>query len=174
MIESNKENEFEATNINSLWLMNVFENLKNLERMQRLAKEGCSSVMEYLSLPIAEKELIIADVQYKNLRFIVGEIDLLLTDLTPVIEEKKIEKFRENLSKVVQIMNNRKLFVHEPYSQSKKQIITRNLRPLFYDTLQYLTQLKVEIIKEISHILYVKGQSKSASLEKNKVGMIIE
>jgi len=153
------ENNFISTNINSLWLQNIFENLKNLEVYERLAREGCGNLLEYVQLPIEKRQIFLNDVQYKNLRFILTEMHLLLSDLTPVIEKKSLEKFETNMIKLERIINNRKLFVKEGYSATHGAISNSKLTDMFYHTLDFLCSMRQDIIKEISHILYVKSET---------------
>lgn len=154
------ENEFKSTNINSLWLENIYENLKNLEQLERLAREGCSSLFDYFQTSETQRRIVFADLQYKNLRFIVTEINLLLTDLTPVIEKNKLEYFRIAIRKVEEAINERKLFINEKFSATRNGIISSNVTNFFHETLNYLTEMRIKIIKEIAPILYVQDERK--------------
>lgn len=154
------EESFESTNINSLWLANVYENLKNLEMLERTAKEGCNSVLEYLQIPIEQRNTIIADTQYKNLRFIVTEMALLLTDLTPVMDDTKLKDFRKSLDNIENIIHRRNLFVAENYSAKKKGIVQTTVTEFFHQTLKFLCILRIEIIKANASLLYIKEETK--------------
>ncbi len=147
---------YESTNINSLWLTNIFENLKNLEVMERISREGCNSLMDYLQIPLAQRQIILADTQYKNLKFMVTEMQLLLTDLSPVVAKDKHKAFMDTLKKIQPPIHIRRLFLVERHSVMKNGIFTSEVTPFFYETLTFLSELKLDIIKEISHILYIK------------------
>lgn len=148
---------FESTNINSLWLNNIFENLKNLEMMERNAREGCQGIMEYLMIPHEQRRAIISDTQYKNLRMMISEIHLLLTDLSPVIDDTKLKEFNSRLELVKESTKERKNFIKETYSLNKT-LVSSSLSELFEPSLEYVSELKREIIKEISHLLYIKEE----------------
>lgn len=153
--------EFDSTNINTLWLNNIYENLKNLEQMERITREGCSSIMDYLQIPQEQRGHVIGDTQYKNLRFIVTEINLLLTDLTPVMNKTKIEEFRQMLNKIEDVIHIRYLFLEEP-TYTSNRIKTSTLKPFFWETLGFLMKMRVGIIGEIAHLLFVdKKESKT-------------
>lgn len=151
--------EYESTNINSLWLNNISENLKNLEMLERLAGEGCVSIMDYLQMPIETREIIMADTMYKNLKLIPREMSLLITDLIPVISEDKKEEFDRKIKGVLQNINTRGLFIRDIRQDSNGQVMSK-VTDFYYDTFYYLVSLRRDIIKEISHILYVKSDNK--------------
>lgn len=151
---------YESSNINSIWLQNIYENIKNLEAMERLAREGCSSILEYLQIPYEARPIIIADTQYKNLKLIYNELYLLLSDLVPVIKPDEMEKFRDKLDALEEVIKIKKLFVKERYSKNKSNVISSEVTNFFYQTLKFLSNIKIAIIINISHILYVKEEDK--------------
>ena len=148
---------FESTNINARWLENVYENLKNLEIMERLAREGCTTLLEYLQIPPQQRAVMIADAQHKNLKMMVTEMGLLLTDLTTMLEEDKLKKLRESLEKIRLACARRAFFVKEVYSASRG-IVNSRTTDFFDETLSFIAGLRVEIIQMIAPLLYVKKQ----------------
>lgn len=162
-------NNYDSSNINTLWLNNIYENLKNLEQLMRLSREGCTSLFEYMKIPVEQRKILIADTQYKNLRFMITELDLLLTDITPTIGEDKVEEFRKLLQPVEDIIDNRFLFVKETTSVTKNGITSSALLPFFYDTLNFVSKMRNNIIKSISHLLYIKDDDKIRNTSKGTV-----
>lgn len=153
------ENErLQSGNINALWIDNIYQNLKNLENMERLANEGCLSILEYASIPIGQNKIVLGDLQYKNLRMMVSEFDLLITDLTPVIEEKDITLFINEINNIKKVINNRKLFVKESTSH-RNIMMSSEITPFFNETLIYLRDLKRKLIKQIEGLLYIKQEA---------------
>lgn len=148
----------QSANINSLWLQNIYENIKKLEEHERIAREGCDNLMEYLGIPADKRDLILGDTQYKNIKFMVTELHLLLGDLTPILDETKVKGYKENLNKIEEVISYRKYFVKEPYSSTRGIIISSKPTPFFFETLRFLSDMKIEIIKDIKHILYIKDQ----------------
>ena len=149
--------QFESSNINTLWTNNILENLKNLENMERLAREGCESLMDYIQIPNQFKHSALADIQYKNLKLMVTETDLLLTDCEPVLNEKVIKDFREKLALLQPLMEKRDLFLHEPFSQTSKRTMQISLKEPFYRFLEMVTLLRRDVIKALAPMLYMKG-----------------
>lgn len=153
------DTEFESSNINALWLQNIYENIKNLENIERLAREGCSSVMEYMNIPYEHRPLIIGDVQFKNLKLMVTEIHLLLIDLTPILSRERLSYYNDALNKTGQVLKRRELFLEEPKGTNRVVKYSRTTE-FFQETLDFLSRVKTEIIRDISHILYVKSERK--------------
>lgn len=152
-------NNLQSGNINAIWLQNIYENIKNLEMLERLAREGCNSLLDYLQMPFEQRDLIIGDLQYKNLRFIITEIYLLLSDLTPVLKDIELNNFYKALDKMKTIIEDRTLFLDEP-RLANKRLKYSHPTEFFYLTLDFLHQLKINIIRSISHILYIKEEKK--------------
>jgi hypothetical protein len=145
----------ESDNINSIWLKNVFESLKNLEIMQRNAREGCSSLFEYLQIPMEHRNAILADAQYKNLKFMVTEFSLLLSKLAPILEPDDVEKLDGINQRFLKIIDHKNIFIKElrrnnfPYSQTT---------PAFDETLNLISLQVSKIIMKIEHLLYIKNE----------------
>lgn len=152
--------EVQSTNINSLWLDNIYENLKNLEKQFKLAFEGCNDVMEYCGIPMYTRPQILADTQYKNMRFIVTELRLLIKDVSPVIPDD-YQYFLNKLKPIVESIGNRRLFVKELKSESKQAIISSRVTPFFHETLNYLNEINLELVLKIKHLLYIDDSIKS-------------
>lgn len=155
------ETSFESTNINSKWLGNIYENLKNLEAYERTAREGCGSLLEFLSIPSERWPTILGEAQYKNLNFMVTELNLLLTDLTPVVDKEDLEKFRDKLTMLDAILNKKSLFITHRYAINGSTITSTQATDYFYETLEMISQLKRQVIQNIAHLLYVKSGNKT-------------
>jgi len=159
------KNEFESTNISEKWNENIYENIRNLENMERYAREGCGSIMEFAQLlNNPNYNMIIKEVQYKNAKMMLSEIQLLLTDIRIIIDDEfydKIKKLTEGLEKYI---NKRELFLLERFDTTKSKIIGMELTPFFYKILDKLCELRARIIFEISPILFVKKEEKSQEI----------
>lgn len=155
-----EEIEFETFNKNSLWLDNILENIKNVEVMMRLASEGCNSITEYLQIPFERKHAIIADTQYKNLRLIITELKLLITDAEVIIGKEKADSYFATLFKLSENIDNKKLFVKEKFSMTKGVIIYAKTTELFNITLEYVQEIRRELIRDLSAVFYVKKEKR--------------
>lgn len=139
-----------TSNINEKWLDNIYENIKKIENHERLAREGCESLIEYISL--SSKSL--GQVQFKNLSLFVTEFGLLLGDLSPILED--LDKYKKILTQIKEALKNENLFIVSHYNTSN-QITRTELTPLFMETIEALYNLKVDLFREIKHILYIGG-----------------
>lgn len=152
-MEYDVDSTTESDNINSLWLKSVFESLKSLENMERMAREGCSSLLEYLQYPIELRASQFADIQYKNLRFMVTEFSLLIRKLNPIIDETYGNTLMLTVSRLQNVIDRRGLFVKEV---KKNNYISTELTNNFSRALFLLSEAISEIIKKIDYILYIK------------------
>lgn len=80
-----ESSESSQKNITDKWLDNIFECLMRLEQYERLMKEGCESIMDY----VQNQNLSIGDIQYKNYSFFVTEAEILMEDTKHLIDKKK-------------------------------------------------------------------------------------
>lgn len=149
-----EEISIQSSNINAKWLENIYENIQKLEQYERLMREGCTSLLDYFQIPENRRDIIIGDVQFKNLRFYVTEFNLLLSDLSPILDDQKSIEFRLLLEQIQRACNSRRLFIKDIFSS------TRELRksvptPVFFSTINILTKLKVDLFREIKDILYI-------------------
>ena len=159
-MEEHKEESVEsAKNISDSWLQNIYENLKNLEYMERLAREGCASVFDYAQIPIRMREMFIVDVQYKNLTLMANEFSLLLTDIGPICKKEFKNKLISKIDLIIERVKYKKDFVYAPVNTKGRVIHSRLLKP-FFITLQILTETRREIINEIAPSLFVGKQLK--------------
>lgn len=149
--------DIQSSNINSLWLQNIYDNLKKIEEFERYAREGCASIMDYLQIPYQQRNMIIADIQYKNLKLILNEMLLVIPDLSPVIGDEKAGELQEKFNKIRSFIKNRSLMIQENYSESKKAIINSQTTEQFDIALDALALLRQEIINNIKEILFIKS-----------------
>lgn len=148
------EETFETTNINLEWLNNIYSELKIIQDIERTARDGCRNLMEYLQIPIDMRKIVMADAQYKNMRFLALELDLLISNLAPVIKDK-VKKYDTQLKPILNNINNRSLFIDE--MRINNRVVEIYTLPFFDSTIDFLVSIKKEIIKDIAHILYLPG-----------------
>jgi hypothetical protein len=151
------EELMQSANINKKWLDNIYENIKRIEESQRLAREGCKDLYEYYNVPERKRQIILGDIQYKNLRFIISEFYLLLDDLTPILDEKKEQSFRKILKELEFHVQNRKSLIKDSFNSSRMLIQSRTTEN-FWEVMEAVSILKTELFKEIKHILYIDSK----------------
>lgn len=155
------EDFLETSNINQKWLNNIYENIKNLEDYERLVREGCKSLLDFMNIPYSSRPVLVGITQFKNLKFLITEFRLLLADLTPVLEkteDKKamVSKLDEFLKSLDKSLKNEDLFISYSYNEENKLIQTETT-PFFYETIDALHAAKVDLFREIKHILYINS-----------------
>lgn len=151
-----------TANINEKWLDNIYENIKNLENYERLVREGCTSLLDFVNMPLKNRPVVIGLTQFKNLRFLITEFKLLLGDLTPVLDSS--DYYDEILKKIDKCLIYEKLFINSEININK-EIVNIKPTPFFYETLDIIHDLKRELFKKIKHILYI-GSDNNLDLTK--------
>lgn len=149
--------EFETTNIHVEWLKNIYKQLMIIQDMERISREGCRDLMEYLQIPIEYHGLVIPDAQYKNLRFFVIELDILINNLKPTLREKS-KDYTIIIKQIMDNIDRRDLFIKE--RRINNNVVSYYLLPFFYKTIQLLVKVKSDIISDIGHLLYLPEEEK--------------
>lgn len=151
--------EIESSNIHSKWLDNIYGQFIKIQEMETLALEGCSSLAEFLEIPQEVLGIIIPEIQYKNLRFIIREIKLIIDNLSPVLKDD-IEDFRTELKPLLKFIDERKLFLKDVKRDG--QIINIYVTPFFKTTVDYILNIKSKLIMNgrVMKILYYEEEKK--------------
>jgi len=144
--------ELETTNIHIEWLKNIHQQLMEIQNLERLAIEGCSNLGEYMQIPFELKEVIIPDIQYKNMRFMALEISILLDNLAPIIPDK-LGDYIKKLKPILDNIENKELFLEQKIINDK--LLKVEVLPFMIRTIKYLLEIKLDIIKDIGSILYL-------------------
>lgn len=152
------EENFESTNIHLKWLEHLYKQISRIQDMERMAKEGCIDLMEYLKIPLEMQRVLIPEAQYKNLRFMILEIDILIRNASNILGEKT-STYEKRIKPILMSIDNRNLYLKE-YKQ-RGMIVNIQLLPFFHATLKYLNPIISEFIKDISPILYLDEEKKT-------------
>lgn len=151
--------EFTQTaNINEKWLNNIYDNIQKLEEYERFSREGCENLFDYLRIPYSKRSIISGITQLKNLKFFITEFHLLLADLSPVINEDKLKNFQSVLNNIQTALPNERLFINE-IRDLNRNIIETKPTDFFHQTLECLHILKIDLFREIKHILYIQSSN---------------
>lgn len=150
-----EEVNIESTNIHSKWLENIYNQFMKIQEMEILALEGCSSLSEYLSIPYEMSLVLLPEIQYKNLKFLVREINLLIDNLSPILKNNLIP-YKERIKPVLDNLDRRHIFMKD--IKKDNQVIQIMLLPFFRKTLDYTLNLKSDLIRDdkIMRILYLE------------------
>lgn len=154
-MEENIPRDIESSNINSKWLENIYDNIKRIEVHERLAREGCIELIEFMQIPKSEREIFIAEAQYKNLRLMLNELLLVVPDVAPVLDENKVKEFYSKLKSIEEVINIKNNFVNYGYSEVTKTLTNANLTKVFYTVLNLLAMYRYELIILLKNVLYI-------------------
>lgn len=152
-LEDNKD--YDSANIHLKWLEKIYSNLDNIENMERISREGCNTLLDYIQIPPQIQRTMLAEVQYKNMRFLIIEMNMLINNIEPIIK-LRADDFRKDLSMIMENIDNRKLFLKE--TKSNGNTVAVSVTPFFGKTLMLLASIKTNIIKDIGHLLYLPGE----------------
>jgi Na+/phosphate symporter len=152
------ENPIGSVNINAKWIENIFENIKNLEMLERLAREGCESIIDYnqLILQGIDMNQHLANIKYKNLTMFYNELILLLNDIYLNLDETEWKKLRSLLDELKPYIGVEKLFLKKTFSRVKNRQTSIKTTPFYDQMIDSLSSLKLEILKSIKHLLYAE------------------
>jgi hypothetical protein len=148
-----------SANFNEIWLKNIYENITKFEFHEGLARDGCETLFEYLQIPLSEVKTRFADTQYKNLRFMFTQLHLLISDVEPIIKEVEADKFFKELDDLEKDMNNKKMFIRERYSASRRGIVSSEVTQEFEKKLGDVVQLKRKVINSIKHLIFIESKT---------------
>lgn len=88
-MDINKDQQQEDTrHFSDKWLDNIFDVLMRIEEYERLAKNGCRNLSDYLENP----QIDLAVTQEKNYQFFMTEIQILLNDIKFFIKRENYLK----------------------------------------------------------------------------------
>lgn len=153
--------DFQSTNIHAKWLENLFENIVRLENHERLARTGFNSMQEYITLLTIHPDranLMLIDIQYKNLCAMVGEIMTTLSELTEVMDADELEKLRMKAELINKHIYDRQKFIIDSFSSSRNRVINSQLTDTYYKTLEEVSAMRGHILTGLSSIRHVRKE----------------
>lgn len=155
------EENYESTNIHLKWLENIYNQIRTIQDFERIANEGCRDLMEYLQIPSQMHLLVLPDAQYKNLRFMVLELNILISNLAHVLKKEDKEKeYKERIQVVLNVINNRSMFLKD--IKQNNQVMRIIPSPMLDKTIKYVGEIKSSLIRDIGSLLFLpEGERKS-------------
>lgn len=139
--------------ITDRWLDNLYESLMRLEQYEKLAREGCESLMEYVQNP----NLDLALIQNKNYGLFITELEITLNNCRHLIDKDKRLKITLEIKSILKKELEVKGFLSE-----KRDLVmhtTRNvLKPSFYIVLRKISALRRDLVSSLWFILSPKAK----------------
>jgi hypothetical protein len=147
------ENIVTQKTITDRWLDNLFESLMRLEQYERLAREGCVSLLEYVQNPNIDLALI----QNKNYGLFMTEFNITLRSGKRLIEKNTYLDLLLEYKTILKIELNTKGFLSEEIdeiSHTRKN----TLKPSFYKIQNKLSSLRARLVDSLWFVLSPKAK----------------
>lgn len=168
MIDKNKQEEQGSMkDVSDKWLDLIFNSLKLLEYYEREFKSGCQGIQDFIQqLGYANPYGILAMSQVKAMELLVNEFDITLTNIEPIISKNKYEEMRKKLLYCMELQSSKYGVLYEytwgctdkfhgkPYTNGIK------FHLLFFTFIQKTAELRGDIIRELSPVLFIKQLGK--------------
>lgn len=135
-------------NITDKWLDNIFESLMRLQGYERMLKEGCGSVLEYVQNP----EINLADIQYKNYTLFMTEVEIILGDTRHLIDKQKFLNLSILFKVIKEIENEAEGFIYTQYDMVN-HTEWRELKPDFELVKPKVSQIRSMLVSALWKLL---------------------
>jgi len=152
-----QNNNIETSSMNTRWLENIYEQLRNIQDMIRISSEGCISLMDYLQIPIEMHKVVIPEAQYKNIKFLILEFDIFIDNLSPILKEKT-KDYKKRIEPLMNDIYNRDLYLKNIIKSN--QLVSIETKPMMNLIFRMLLKLYSDIINDIGEILYINQETK--------------
>lgn len=153
MTENNEEKS--EKDISTQWLNEIYESLRRIRDMERLMREGCNDILEYVNLVGQHQEAALVEVQLKNMSLLLSELDMFIGIIKVILPSEQYKSFKTKIKINSQSFN-------QGITQSSKEVILpyqiifnqpkkqqqRILTKLFYIISTNLSQLISDLISD--------------------------
>lgn len=146
-MEQNLENSSEKT-INDKWLDNIYNILLRLENSDKLASEGCMSIIDFVESP----QQFLPLIQYKNYSIFLTDFEILINNSQKIIGNKKYKEFVRNINTLRELEKNVGGFLvvnSKNISRTKKYY----LKPIFNHAIKIISKMRRDIVSCLWKVL---------------------
>lgn len=150
-MENNEQNS--QKNITDKWLDNIFTCLMRLEEYERLAKEGCRSLLDYMQ---QGSSIDLADLQYKNYSMFLTEVGIIMNNVKNVIPKTDFLRIKLLLDDVKKIEKDWGGFLEIRINQIVHEE-TNYLNDGFYHVIDHLSKIRGILISSLWPMLSPKA-----------------
>ncbi len=146
-MEENLQNSSEKT-INDKWLDNIYNILLRLENSDKLASEGCLSIIEFVQSP----QQFLPLVQYRNYSIFLTDFEILINNTKNIIGDTKYKAFAKNIQTLRDLEKrvNGFLVVN---SKNINRIKKYYLRPVFSEATKIISNMRRDIVSCLWKVL---------------------
>lgn len=162
------ENSQTVTNIDNLWLRNIFDQMILIKETIALSRNGFKDIPEMMSVPDSS----LFEIQLRNLRLITTTFSSLLDDVVSQIDEGYYEITKKLLTSIGKgLHSNIKIFYRIIVDQRNKtntKVPTDN----FFKAVDLIDSSRAELVKQLKTLLYLHESEKPSGLDKTKEGSL--
>ena len=150
-------------------LSRVDESLRRLENYERQLRTGHQDVAEYIqSLRIPNSYNHSCITQLKTFDFLIQEFEIVFNNIEKIIPEEKLKELRKKLIYCREINVGKHGKTHTPiYDRSNNTNILKEIifEDAFYILTGELSNLRKELINELSHLLWIGKEKQIEQVE---------
>jgi len=160
--QSNQE-DLKELNITNAWHKNIFDSIIELQKLEKICRDGAVDLITYLQTPQTNISLI----QFQSIKQMVTEINILLTNSGEKLTKKLLLKSKLSLWKT----KNKIYFGKEKIIKTTSNINHIKLFTLtgeYYQILEDLCNIKEQVIVELTPTLFGVEGKKHNQLNKSK------
>ena len=163
MEDTEKIGELQDVNITSIWHKNLYDSLTKLQDLERICRDGCVSITEYLQLPASR----IPEMQFQHLKMMVTEMNILINNVQIKLSKEFIIASNVKLTDMKSVIDTSPHSIFIPTINQQLNQTTFSLSHSYWLMLNDLTDIRTQIIRELADVLYGKGEEKSVAMNKS-------
>ncbi len=159
--DQNKDNEESQKNVSEKWLDYIYQSIVRLEEFERIARDGAIELIQLLQIP----EDNLNEVRLKNIKLMLTEFDILLSNIRPILKKEDFNNMRSSLKSLTllyegKLKNNEtgeNIEVYKYIHTNKNKYSTKRkliLNTAFEFLIEKAIELRAELVNSVSHILF--------------------
>ena len=164
-----QENNQSVTNIDNLWLRNIFDQMILIKETIALSRNGFKDIPEMISVP----EAVLFEIQLRNLRLITTTFSSLLDDVHSQIGKDYYDETKKLLNTIRDGINSDNKIFFRVIPNQKTKINIRVPTNNFYRAVELIDLSRAKLVRELTNLLYLHETEKPSGLDKTKKGSLI-
>ena len=164
-------NNFEESkkDISDKWLDKIDDSLKRLEFYERQLRVGHQNIFEYINgLGFTNPYVKTCLAQIEATTLMIEEFEIIFTNTEKIIANEKMIELKNKLVLCRNISSGKYGECHKGLHEFKKgkSILTKVIfKKPFDDLLKELSELRRELVNELSHLLWIGRENKEERAE---------
>ena len=159
-----QDSSYEEINISNKWLEGIHELIQQLQELELVCRDGGRDLIDYLG--IARDRL--AEVQFRNIRFMFTKTKILLTNTRPILDEVKFKLTRDLMYKMKDYIDTDTSAFIKSYENQATHKKVYQLTGYFYIVVDQLCSVREDIIQELSERGWIFPKSKKETKKKQR------